>query len=120
MAAKLETLQKKIAELEAQYRANVADAIRETMDAHGITVDDLKPTVKRLVRTTKAKTAAKTASKAKPKTAAKTKASPLKGRKLTLVPKYRNPETGETWTGHARPPAWIRDVKDREQFRIAQ
>ncbi|MPW22695.1 H-NS histone family protein [Paraburkholderia sp. CNPSo 3157] len=36
-----------------------------------------------------------------------------------LPPKYRNPETGETWSGHARPPAWIKDVKDRDAFLIA-
>jgi DNA-binding protein H-NS len=27
-----------------------------------------------------------------------------------------NPKTGETWSGHARPPAWIKDVKDRTKF----
>ncbi|KVP40122.1 H-NS histone family protein [Burkholderia ubonensis] len=35
-----------------------------------------------------------------------------------LPPKYRNPKTGETWSGHARPPAWIKDVKDRSKFLI--
>lgn len=34
------------------------------------------------------------------------------------VPKYRNPQTGDTWTGRGRPPAWIAGVKDREAFRI--
>ncbi|SOE64271.1 H-NS histone family protein [Caballeronia arationis] len=29
---------------------------------------------------------------------------------------HLNPKTGETWSGHARPPAWIRDVKDRTKF----
>ncbi|KWA84203.1 hypothetical protein WL29_22850 [Burkholderia ubonensis] len=38
--------------------------------------------------------------------------------KGTLPPKYRNPKTGETWSGHARPPAWIKDVKDRTKFLI--
>jgi DNA-binding protein H-NS len=36
-----------------------------------------------------------------------------------LPPKYLNPKTGETWSGHARPPAWIKDVKDRSKFLIA-
>lgn len=35
-----------------------------------------------------------------------------------VAPKYRNPETGETWTGRGKPPLWIRD-KDREQFKIS-
>ncbi|WP_439889659.1 H-NS histone family protein [Ralstonia sp. 25C] len=35
-------------------------------------------------------------------------------------PKYRNAETGATWTGHGKPPGWIArfDKKGREQFLI--
>ncbi|WP_408360542.1 MULTISPECIES: H-NS family nucleoid-associated regulatory protein [unclassified Paraburkholderia] len=36
-----------------------------------------------------------------------------------LPPKYINPKTGETWSGHARPPAWIAEAKDRSKFLIA-
>ena len=32
--------------------------------------------------------------------------------------RYRDPETGATWSGRGRPPAWI-DGKDRAQFEIA-
>jgi DNA-binding protein H-NS len=35
-----------------------------------------------------------------------------------LPPMYANPKTGETWSGRARPPAWIKDVKDRRKFLI--
>ncbi|WP_407973065.1 H-NS family nucleoid-associated regulatory protein (plasmid) [Burkholderia pyrrocinia] len=31
--------------------------------------------------------------------------------------KYRHPETGATWSGRGRPPAWI-DGKDRSLFEI--
>lgn len=34
-----------------------------------------------------------------------------------VAPKYRNPETGDTWTGRGKPPSWIRD-KDRTPFAI--
>ena len=34
-----------------------------------------------------------------------------------VEPKYRNPETGETWTGRGKPPVWIRNA-DRDSFRI--
>lgn len=34
-------------------------------------------------------------------------------------PKYRNPETGITWTGRGKPPTWILG-KDRAPFLIAQ
>jgi DNA-binding protein H-NS len=35
-----------------------------------------------------------------------------------LPPKYRDPKTGATWSGHARPPAWIKNVQDRSKFLI--
>lgn len=35
----------------------------------------------------------------------------------TVAPKFRNPETGDTWTGRGKPPAWIKD-KDRAKFAI--
>jgi len=34
-----------------------------------------------------------------------------------VAPKYRNPETGVTWTGRGKPPVWIAG-KDREAFLI--
>lgn len=34
-----------------------------------------------------------------------------------VAPKYRDPATGQTWTGRGKPPKWIAD-KDREQFTI--
>ncbi|CAN0640346.1 H-NS family nucleoid-associated regulatory protein [Burkholderia cepacia] len=33
--------------------------------------------------------------------------------------KYRHPETGATWSGRGRPPAWI-EGKDRARFEIQQ
>ena len=33
------------------------------------------------------------------------------------APKYRDPESGSTWSGRGKPPGWIRG-KDREQFLI--
>jgi DNA-binding protein H-NS len=36
-----------------------------------------------------------------------------------VAPKYRNPATGDTWTGRGKPPRWIQD-QDRNQFLIAQ
>lgn len=34
------------------------------------------------------------------------------------VAKYRNPQSGDTWTGRGRPPAWIVGAKDRDAFLI--
>lgn len=41
-----------------------------------------------------------------------------RGGRAKGVAKYRDPKTGQTWTGHGRPPAWIVDVKDRTPFLI--
>ena len=38
------------------------------------------------------------------------------GRKVT--PKYRDPATGQTWTGRGKAPKWI-DGKDRSKYLIA-
>lgn len=40
------------------------------------------------------------------------------GKASVGVAKYRDPKTGQTWTGRGRPPAWIVDVKNREAFLI--
>lgn len=36
-----------------------------------------------------------------------------------VAAKYRNPETGETWSGRGRAPGWIKD-QDLERFRIKE
>ncbi len=41
-----------------------------------------------------------------------------KGTGAKVAPKYRDPATGDTWTGRGKAPRWIAD-KDREQFLIA-
>jgi DNA-binding protein H-NS len=33
--------------------------------------------------------------------------------------KYRNPETGQTWSGKGRTPGWVRAVEDRSVFLVA-
>jgi len=37
----------------------------------------------------------------------------------TVAPKYKNPETNETWTGRGRAPRWL-DGKDKEEYRIKE
>lgn len=34
-----------------------------------------------------------------------------------VAPKYKNPATGETWTGRGKAPKWIQD-QDRSKFEI--
>lgn len=35
-------------------------------------------------------------------------------------PKYRDPATGRTWTGHGRAPDWIKSAANREPFLIGK
>jgi DNA-binding protein H-NS len=44
-------------------------------------------------------------------------ASGSKAKGSVGTPKFRDPETGATWTGRGKPPNWI-NGKDREQFLI--
>ena len=63
--------------------------IKDLMQLHGINVEDI---------------------------AGGSRAKPAKV-KSTVAPQFKNPETGETWTGRGRAPRWL-DGKDKEQFRI--
>lgn len=35
-----------------------------------------------------------------------------------VVPKYRDPKTGATWTGRGKAPRWIAGAKNRDHFLI--
>jgi DNA-binding protein H-NS len=101
--ATLKALQEKIAKLQVQAEAvakkessAVFGKIRDLMEKHGLTPDDIaahfrKPFAGR-------------------KSAAATK-SPTVG-----VAKYVDPKTGASWTGHGRAPAWIANAKNRDKF----
>ncbi|SAK44198.1 histone family protein nucleoid-structuring protein H-NS [Caballeronia arationis] len=98
-------LQKQAETIVAKKAQSVLDDIRAMMERHGLTTADIEAHGK------PGKVTRKAASK-KAGVAAKAK---VQGK---LPPKYMNPKTGETWSGHARPPAWIKDVKDRTKFLI--
>jgi DNA-binding protein H-NS len=86
-----EALEIQIKEARARELSDAIALVRKTVDEFGLTVSDVfRPSDRR---------------------------SPSKGSKVE--PKYRNPATGETWTGRGKPPVWIRN-EDREQFRIKQ
>ena len=113
--ATLESLQAKIQRLQAQADAlrakkssAVIEKIKSLMAEHGLTTADVDAHTGGKKRGPKpGAKAAKNAAQATSKTKGK------------LPPKYLNQKTGETWSGHARPPAWIANVKDRSKFLIA-
>ena len=117
--ATLKQIQSRIEKLQAQAQSLIAKRatavigeIRALMEQHGLTVADLDAHMpkKRGPKPKGAKGAAGYAG-----AAAKAKGLKAAGK---LPPKYLNPETGATWSGHARPPAWIKDAKDRSVFLI--
>jgi DNA-binding protein H-NS len=111
--ATLEQIQARMKKLQAQAEVLLAkraqsavDQIRELMLKHGLTTTDIEARAK-------ARRQARFSGKALSNGTAK--AASAKGK---MPPKYRDPKTGATWSGHARPPAWIKDVKDRTRFLI--
>lgn len=89
LLADREALDRQIAELRNSQRSAVIAEVREKITAYQLSPEDLFTTPR----------------------ARRSQGS-------TVAPKYRNPATGETWTGRGKPPAWIRDQKDRSQFLI--
>jgi DNA-binding protein H-NS len=105
---------------EAARKTEIGAAIAEIkakMATYGITPDDLggkakarrgrKPKVARTVKP------AKTAKPGKAKVA---------GTRKPVAAKYRNAETGETWSGRGKPPKWlaaeIAKGRKREEFLV--
>jgi len=113
--ATLEIIQARIKKLQTQAETLLAkraqgalDQIRELMIKHGLTTEDIERRAKaRRQRERKVRLGVSSGKAGI--------ASAVKGK---LPPKYRDPKTGATWSGHARPPAWIKDVKDRSKFLI--
>ena len=113
--ATLEIIQARIKKLQSQAEALIAqgaqgalDQIRELMIKHGLTTEDIERRAKaRRERERKVRLGVSSGKAGI--------ASAVKGK---MPPKYRDPKTGATWSGHARPPAWIKDGKDRSKFLI--
>ncbi|MDP9651838.1 H-NS histone family protein [Paraburkholderia caledonica] len=45
--------------------------------------------------------------------------NPRKQKRRAATAKYRNPETGETWSGRGRAPRWLKD-QDLQRFLITE
>lgn len=91
LLAQREALEKAIAQARQNEISAAVNQVRELVAEYGLTVQDVFPG---------------RASKASVKPASK------------VAAKYRDPATGQTWTGRGKAPKWI-DGKDRNQFVIA-
>ncbi|SAL42865.1 histone family protein nucleoid-structuring protein H-NS [Caballeronia peredens] len=102
----IQKLQRRADALRERKSTEAIANIRALMAEYGLTTADLAKAGLGKKRGRPA--GSKNTSVSGSKTAAKSK----------LPPKYRDPESGATWSGHARPPAWIKDAPDRSIFLI--
>ncbi len=107
--ATLSAIQKQIADLEKQAAAiqksevGAATAkIKELMGKYHLTASDLGLPSAAGRKSTKLGTA---------------KRKPV-ARKTAGIPKFRDPKTGQTWTGNGKAPGWIAGAKNRDKFLI--
>lgn len=97
-------LQKQAQALQAKQRTPVIASIVRSMREYDITPEEI------------------TAAYNKKKAGRSAAGRPPGAVKRTVPPKYKNPQTGATWTGRGKAPRWIVDAeaegKSREQFLI--
>ncbi len=103
--SRIQKLQKQADAIIAKQAQKVVDQIRNLMLEHGLTTSDIENAARKRRQGTalaSKDTGDQTGSAGNSKVAVK----------------YRNPKTGETWSGRARPPKWIASVKNRSKFLI--
>ena len=94
----------------------VAARVRKLVEAHGLTAEDIGLGAARPAsRAATVGAAWPFPTQSKPRAAKKAAGRTRSG---AGVAKYREPQSGKTWTGFGRAPAWLAGVKDREAFRI--
>jgi DNA-binding protein H-NS len=84
-----EALEQQIADARKRETAEAVARVRALIAEHGLTAQDVFPI--------------------------KAKSSNQKGSKVAA--KYKNPATGETWTGRGKPPKWIAG-QDRAKYAL--
>lgn len=89
-----EALEQQISEARRRELSDAVAQVRALVAEHGLTAQDVFP-------------GGKSASKATRSSTAGTK----------VAPKYRDPATGQTWTGRGKAPKWIQN-QDRAKFAI--
>lgn len=96
-------LQKQAETLQAKQRTPVIASIVRSMREFDISPDEIAAAYNK-------------------KGAARSAARSVSAPKRSVPPKYKNPETGATWTGRGKAPRWISDAetqgKSRDQFLI--
>lgn len=102
LLAQRAALEKKIAQARKREIASVVKQINSLIQQYGLTPEELRFPSRR----------ASTANGATAAPARKPRATPA----ASAVAKYRDPETGKTWSGRGRAPRWI--VGDKTNYLI--
>jgi hypothetical protein len=108
---RLKKLQARTGTMVTEHTQSVVDEIHALMERHGLTVADIEGGGKKIRRIPKPNVA-------RPAPDNRRENMKQLAKKGKLPAKYRNPQTGETWSGWARPPAWIAHENDRTRFLI--
>lgn len=108
LQTQIRKLQEKAETIRVKQRQPIIASILHSMKEYSITLDELK--------------AAQAKGPGRKRGTGTVKASKSAGK--TVPPKYRHPETGETWTGRGKPPRWLAAAEaagaSRAQFLISQ
>jgi len=108
--AQIKRLQDKADTLRAKQRQPIIASIVRSLDEYSITLDEIKA----------AQTKGVSARKSPGRPAGKAAAAPKPARQV--APKYRHPDTGDTWTGRGKAPRWLAAAEaqgaTRESFLI--
>jgi DNA-binding protein H-NS len=86
LLAQRASLEKQIAEFQKEQRADAIARVKTLMSEYGLSLAEI-------------------GSKSAPAPVAQAKKQKLAGRKV--APKYRNPATGDTWSGRGLKPKWL-------------
>ena len=89
LLAQKAALEEQIARMKREERSKALEEVRALVEAYGIGAEEIFAAAARKPRAAKAGVAAK----------------------------YRNPETGETWSGRGRSPKWL-DGKDKSAYAV--
>ena len=89
-----EALEQQISEARRRELADAVSQVRSLVAEYGLTAQDVFPAGKAAGKTGRSSTAG-----------------------IKVAPKYRDPATGQTWTGRGKAPKWIQN-ENREKFAI--
>ncbi|MFA7680892.1 MAG: H-NS histone family protein [Pigmentiphaga sp.] len=107
LQAQIKKLQEKATAVRNKERIPVISQILRSMEEYEITVEDLRAAQNKTSTPRRASSAAKAVKSARP-----------------VPPKYRHPETGDTWSGRGKAPRWLAAAEaegaKREDFLIDQ